>query len=61
MSENNNRNYSTGGNDAFDLFSAFESAPVEKTETKSETAAPKAGMVFSGAALLKPRCAQRRG
>lgn len=42
MADNNNRDYFTGGSDAFDLFSAFDSAaPVEKTETKPETAVPK--------------------
>ena len=31
------------------------------TAAPSDTAAPKAGMLFSGATVLKPRCAQRRG
>lgn len=36
MADNNKNGYSTGGNDAFDLFSAFDSAPVIQPEPKPE-------------------------
>lgn len=38
MAENNNKGYSTGGSDAFDLFSAFDSAPSVKQDIPAEPA-----------------------